>query len=100
MAYSKSYDDDCEDEEDDDDDYIDTDSLGDWRNFRRSLAMGNGDDLDDGTSISNSSTTALAASNEREVTENEKVLEKQNKELAEEYASVWAHQTPTVRSMM
>lgn len=89
------YDDNSDDEEDNDDDYIDTDSLGDWRNFRRSLAMGSSDDSDDETSFSDSSTTVVMASNEREVTENEKVLEKQNKELAEEYASVWAHQIPT-----
>eukprot|EP00535_Pseudo-nitzschia_heimii_P010679 CAMPEP_0197179890 /NCGR_PEP_ID=MMETSP1423-20130617/4692_1 /TAXON_ID=476441 /ORGANISM="Pseudo-nitzschia heimii, Strain UNC1101" /LENGTH=492 /DNA_ID=CAMNT_0042629877 /DNA_START=96 /DNA_END=1571 /DNA_ORIENTATION=- len=98
LAKSKSYDDgdeEDEDDDDDDDDYIDTDSLGDWRNFRRSLAMGSGDDSDDGIYTSNSSTTAVTASNEREVTENEKVLEKQNKALAEEYASAWAHQTPT-----
>jgi len=98
LSRSKSYDNNEDGEEDDDGDYIDTDSLGDWRNFRRSLAMGSsiddGDD-DDGTSFSNSSTTVMTASSEREVTENEKILEKQNKGLAEEYASAWAHQTST-----
>jgi hypothetical protein len=87
FLYGKSFEDDDEDD-DDDEDYIDTDSLGDWRNFRRSLAMGTNDDEGSSDSIT---------SNEREVTDNEKVLEKQNKELAEEYAAgVWAHQTPTV----
>ena len=76
LSYSNSYDNNEDDEDDDDDDYIDTDSLGDWRNFRRSLAMGSGgDDGDDGTSIANSSTTVMSASSEREVTENEKLLE-------------------------
>lgn len=89
-----------DDDDDDDDEYIDTDALGDWRNFRRNLAMGTNDDDDDGSSakkaIGDSSTAVAMTSNEREVTENEKVLEKQNKELAEEYASgVWAHQTST-----
>jgi len=80
-----------EEDDDDDDDYIDTDSLGDWRNFRRSLSMGDNDD--------GSAATAMASA-EREITENEKVLEKQNKKLAEEYASdIWAHQTPTVSPM-
>jgi len=87
LLYGKSLEDDDDDDDDEDDDYIDTDSLGDWRNFRRSLAMGTNDDEGASDSI---------ISNEREVTENEKVLEKQNKELAEEYASgVWAHQTST-----
>lgn len=94
------YDSSSEHDDDDDDEYIDTDSLGDWRNFRRSLAMATNDN-DDGSSskkaIDDSSTSAATASTEREVTENEIVLENQNKELAEEYASgIWAHQTPTV----
>lgn len=93
------YDSSSEHDDDDDDEYIDTDSLGDWRNFRRSLAMATNDN-DDGSSskkaIDDSSTSAATASTEREVTENEIVLENQNKELAEEYASgIWAHQTPT-----
>ena len=87
-------DDEEEDDDDDDDEYIDTDSLGDWRNFRRSLAMGDADDNDES---SKDSTASSMASNEREVTENEQVLKKQNKELAEEYASgIWAHQVATV----
>jgi len=74
---------------DEDDDYIDTDALGDWRNFRYNLAMSTSDDSD-GLS------TAATTSNERKVTDNEKVLEIQNKKLAEEYASsIWAHQTST-----
>lgn len=82
-----------DDDDDDDDEYIDTESLGDWRNFRRSLAMGDADDNDES---SKDSTAASMVSNEREVTENEQVLKKQNKELAEEYASgIWAHQVAT-----
>lgn len=97
FAYGNSYDEDDEDE-DDDEDYIDTDSLGDWRNFRRSLAMGDKDDDDtdnDETAIGNASTTVATASKERKITENERVLKKQNKDLAEEYASIWAHQIST-----
>jgi len=97
FASGGSFDEDDNDE-DNDDDYIDTDSLGDWRNFRRSLALGDKDDDEadnDGTAIGNASTEAATASKEREMTENERVLEKQNKELAEEYASMWAHQTST-----
>ena len=98
-------DDDLDDEDDDDDDnddeYIDTELLGDWRNFRRSLAMGTNEDDDDdissGEKAISDSIAAAMESNEREVTENEKVLEEQNKELAEEYASgIWAHQISTV----
>jgi len=97
-------DDDLDDEDDDDDDnddeYIDTELLGDWRNFRRSLAMGTNEDDDadisSGEKAISDSIAAAMESNEREVTENEKVLEEQNKELAEEYASgIWAHQIST-----
>lgn len=83
-------------DDDDDDDYIDTDSLGDWRNFRRDLAMGskNGDnDISDSNEDSKSS-------KDRTVTGNQKLLEKHSKELAEEYASgIWAHQTATVSAI-
>lgn len=95
FLYEDSFQDNDEEEDDDDDDeYIDTDSLGDWRNFRRSLAMG---DADDNNESSKDSTASSMVSNEREVTENEQVLKEQNKELAEEYASgIWAHQVATV----
>jgi hypothetical protein len=108
FLYGSSLDDDDDfdeddDDDDDDDEYIDTELLGDWRNFRRSLAIGTDDDGGDGSSGEKAigdSITAAMASNEREVTENEKVLEEQNKELAEEYASgIWAHQISTVSAM-
>eukprot|EP00534_Pseudo-nitzschia_fraudulenta_P004876 CAMPEP_0201116072 /NCGR_PEP_ID=MMETSP0850-20130426/449_1 /ASSEMBLY_ACC=CAM_ASM_000622 /TAXON_ID=183588 /ORGANISM="Pseudo-nitzschia fraudulenta, Strain WWA7" /LENGTH=523 /DNA_ID=CAMNT_0047380057 /DNA_START=280 /DNA_END=1851 /DNA_ORIENTATION=+ len=98
--FDDDYDDD-DDEDDDDDQYIDTDSLGDWRNFRRSLAMGTGGDNEGSSGIKTTEESAASAAmsmvcNEREVTENEKILESQNKELADEFASgVWAYQTAT-----
>jgi len=103
FLYGSSFEDDDEDDDDEDDDeYIDTDSLGDWRNFRRSLAMGTNDEdgstksVIDDSSTAAATTTTTTKSNERDVTENEKILGKQNNELAEEYASgVWAHQTST-----
>ena len=103
VLYGSSFADDGDDDDDDDDDdeYIDTESLGDWRNFRRSLAItDNDDDNEDVLTMKDDddlSTTTAAL--DREVTENEKVLEKQNKGLAEEYASVWAHVTATVRTI-
>ncbi len=104
FLYGDSYDD--EEEEDDDDDFIDTDSLGDWRNFRRSLAMDethDDNDSDDESAASKKkkdSTVASLLENEREVTDNERVLEEQNPALAEEYGTgVWAHQVSTVSVM-
>ena len=105
FLYGDSYDD--EEEDDDDDDYIDTDSLGDWRNFRRSLAMDETHDENDSddnesaaTKKKKDSTVTSLLENEREVTDNERVLEDQNPALAEEYGSgVWAHQVSTVSVM-
>jgi len=97
FLYGDAYDEDEDD--DDDDDYIDTDSLGDWRNFRRSLTIDETNDISDDNDSEESKKDSPAASlldNEREVTDNERVLEEQNQALAEEYASgVWAHQVPT-----
>jgi len=101
VAFVVSGDDD--DDDDDDDDYIDTDSLGDWRNFRRSLAMDETHDENDSddnesaaTKKKKDSTVTSLLENEREVTDNERVLEDQNPALAEEYGSgVWAHQVST-----
>lgn len=64
-------------EDDDEDDYIDTDSLGDWRNFRKSLTM--------------------TAEKPRPVSkENEELLATQNQQLFQEYKSgAWAHETST-----
>lgn len=66
------------DDDEDDDDYIDTEALGDWRDFRRTL-------VPSGSSV-------------KICEENEQVLASQSPELAAEYRTgVWAHETPTVR---
>jgi hypothetical protein len=118
------YDDD--DDDDDDDDYIDMNSLGDWRNFRRSLTLADGaededDDDDDDDFSSSPSMTKTSTTNNNEANElskkkklstttktssksvksvskdNEELLKSQNKDLAKEYVTgVWAHEIPTV----
>jgi hypothetical protein len=99
-------DDDDEDDEDDDE-YIDTDSLGDWRNFRRTLSIVTDEDTQqDETSSTRKKSTVKEASSSSSVTnknnnknknENEELLKSQNKELHQEYKSgVWAHETSTV----
>lgn len=108
------------DDDDDDTDYIDTDSLGDWRNFRRSLTLGMEveENQDDGNNTKNSvSSTKVSVKDDDDVDalpskrpptksglsvksvskDNEEVLKSQNKDLAEEYLNgVWAHETSTV----
>lgn len=119
-----SFEDDDDDDEVDDDEYIDMESLGDWRTFRRALAMGgdNGDGSmkspsDDGVigsdSVSTTTTTtskSSAQNNKKKSSsssvrkrptsvskDNEDVLRSQNEELAMEYMTgVWAHETSTV----
>lgn len=103
-----------DDDDDDDDDYIDTESLGDWRTFRRSLAMDGTTSLssDSGGDIGgmgNTKTTTTKKQQQQQQTrkggtirsvskDNEEVLFSQNKQLAEEYMNgVWAHETSTVR---
>ena len=100
-------DDDDEDDEDDDE-YIDTDSLGDWRNFRRTLSIVTDEETqqDETSSTRKKSTVKEAASSSSSVTtnksknnknENEELLKSQNKELHQEYKTgVWAHETSTV----
>ena len=79
------------DDDDDDDEYIDTDSLGDWRNFRRSLSTTI--ETDDGNNLINNADYRDEYSKKK----NEEALKKQDKELAEEYATgAWAHVTSTV----
>lgn len=74
--------------DDDDDDFIDTDSLGDWRDFRRNLAF----DAEETSPQKSSKVKTKSVSKE-----NEDLLLSQNKELGEEYISdVWAHETSTV----
>mmetsp|Transcript_13522 Transcript_13522/g.15148 ORF Transcript_13522/g.15148 Transcript_13522/m.15148 type:complete len:500 (+) Transcript_13522:179-1678(+) len=85
--------DDCsndEDDDDDDDEYIDTDSLGDWRNFRRSLSTII--ETDDGNNLIDNKDYRDESCKKT----NEEALTKQDKKLAEEYVtSVWAHVTST-----
>ena len=74
--------------DDDDEDFIDTDSLGDWRDFRRNLAF----DAEETSPEKSSKVKTKSVSKE-----NEDLLLSQNKELGEEYISdVWAHETSTV----
>jgi len=98
-----------DDDDEDDDDYIDTDSLGDWRNFRRSLFMvqeegtmaAEGSMTDSTTKQQTAAATASSSSKKKKVNvsnENEELLKSQNAELHQEYKSgVWAHETSTVR---
>lgn len=110
--YNALRDDDEDEDDEDDDEYIDTASLGDWRSFRRSLAMtASSSEEDESSSASSSSAnTAAAKKKKKSVTrtttsttavvsvskENEELLASQNEELHEEYKSgVWAHLTST-----
>ena len=108
--------DDAEEEDDDEDEYIEIDSLGDWRNFRRSLTLGaeeeeesndesntrvslknSNDDDDDKPPASSSKKTTKKATIKSVSKDNEEVLRSQNKDLAKEYMTgVWAHETSTV----
>ena len=69
-------------EDDEEDDYIDTDSLGDWRNFRKSLTM-----------TAEKPRSAVSK-------ENQELLATQNQQLFQEYQSgAWAHETSTVSTI-
>ena len=83
------YGDDREEEDDDDDDeMIDPDSLGDWRAFRRNLAV----------SSTDPEKTKKTPSKQSVSRQNEELLKSQNEELAKEYTTgVWAHEVSTVR---
>ena len=104
VCLSNALNDDNEDDDDEDDDeYIDTDSLGDWRNFRRTLSIVTDEDTQqDETSSTRKKSTVKEASSSSSVTnknknENEELLKSQNKELHQEYKTgVWAHETSTV----
>ena len=99
---------------DDDDDYIDEESLGDWRSFRMNLANSaaaststststiDGIDLSEDSSSSKISTaadddTTASSAPERPKSvskQNEQLLSAQNSALAEEYINgVWAHES-------
>lgn len=93
-----------DDDDDDDDEFIDTESLGNWRNFRRSLTMaGSATAAEDGSSLardveSSSSSSSKGTSTVSVSKENEELLAAQNQELHQEFKSgVWAHGTSTVR---
>lgn len=87
--YAFYADDDEEEEEDEEeDDEIDLDSLGDWRDFRRSLSMEQKESFDE----EGGDSTPKSVSKE-----NEQLLRTQSEALAEEYINgVWAHETSTV----
>ena len=107
---------------DDDDDYIDEDSLGDWRSFRMNLANNpagvseastssssiDGIDLSsedassktitsESATSSDTATTTSSSSSQRPKSvskQNEQLLSAQNSALAEEYINgVWAHES-------
>ena len=88
-----------DEEEDDDDEYdIDDSSLGDWRKFRASLideGLPGEDTKDEETTNYNAiSKTEDSKKKTRKsvAAKNEKLLEEQNAQLAEEYkAGIWAH---------
>lgn len=91
---NKEEDDDHDDDTDTDidtgDGYIDTDSLGDWRNFRRSLSNIETPDNEDNL-INN-----IDYRDEISKKKNEETLKKHDTKLAEEYATdSWAHVTST-----
>ena len=99
----------------DDDDYIDEDSLGDWRSFRKNLANSaasistarssiDGIDLSEEsisatiTSESSTSSSTINTDNQQRPKsvskQNEQLLEAQNSALAKEYLDgVWAHES-------
>jgi hypothetical protein len=86
--------DDDEDDDDDDeeeDDFIDTESLGDWRTVRRNLAL----EQEDGDESPKTKTPKSVSK------ENEEILLEQNEDLAEEYITgVWAHEVATVSAVV
>lgn len=93
-------DDDNDDDDDDDDDYSIDDASLDWRKFRASLIdeglPGEVTSQKDGK-ISDSTTNAEDKKKTRKsvAVQNEKLLEEQNAQLAEEYKTgIWAHTVP------
>ena len=83
-----------DDEEEEDVDRIDPDLLGDWRTFRKNLAMS---ETMGSTSPTQESTTSITTVKSVSK-ENEELLLRQNEQLGNEYVSgVWAHPVSTVR---
>ena len=99
-------DDDDDDDDEEEDDFIDSDSLGDWRTFRRNLTFEQDQEQDATTSLettTTSSTTQMASTKPpKSVSKaNEEILLQQNEKLAAEYLTgVWAHPVATVRMVM
>lgn len=87
-------------DDEDDEDFIDTTSLGDWRTFRRNLALVEKEQPQDGTAqeLSESSFPKTTTKKPKSVSkENEEILLQQNEDLAKEYITgVWAHEVYTV----
>ena len=95
----EDYDDDDDDDDDDDEeeDSSSASSLEDWRKFRASLIASEqkGDDDDDDKIENNNNTNAKESLPSNNRNENEELLKRQNKALANEYKSgVWAHTIP------
>eukprot|EP00521_Asterionellopsis_glacialis_P006257 CAMPEP_0195281968 /NCGR_PEP_ID=MMETSP0707-20130614/1058_1 /TAXON_ID=33640 /ORGANISM="Asterionellopsis glacialis, Strain CCMP134" /LENGTH=525 /DNA_ID=CAMNT_0040340913 /DNA_START=77 /DNA_END=1654 /DNA_ORIENTATION=- len=99
---SSYYKDDDEDDDDDEEDEIDLNSLGDWRTFRKNLASTGitTPQQQQQQSQQQGGDTSPPPKEDVEQTrvsvskENEKLLQSQNKELAQEYMTgVWAHKT-------
>ena len=85
-----------DDEDDDDDDDIDDTSLGDWRKFRASLIDEGlpGEETMDEENVNAITKTDDSKKKTRKsvAAKNEKLLEEQNAQLAEEYKTgIWAH---------
>ena len=93
-------DDDDDDDDEDDDDFIDTESLGDWRTFRRNLAFEEDDEQQQQQQQQLEKTEEKVVTEKRPKSvskENEQILLSQNEELAREYITgVWAHEIATV----
>jgi len=88
------------DDDDDDDDDIDLESLGDWRQFRATLATSGvqtlGEDSSDDSSATEESSDPAEKSTRKSVSkENEALLKSQSDILYKEYESgIWAHEAP------
>lgn len=79
-----------EDDDDDDDEYINDDSLGDWRTFRSTL-VGNS------LSTEGNDITEQETKEKSKVSANVELLFTQSDDLGEEYLSgAWAHEAPDI----
>jgi hypothetical protein len=86
-------DDEEDDDEEEEDDFIDTESLGDWRTVRRNLALGQQEGAE--------SPKTKPKKPKSVSKENEEILLQQNEHLAQEYITgVWAHEVATVSAVV